>query len=180
MIHLWPTLWQDNLPSVKVMTTYSPRKLKDTKEWHCDQSFEECKKLEEQSMMTHPKEKIWKNGDMISPSQEMIQTSSLENENKNIYPKEHYNKEIITKWRQSMRRNDKNNQNKMNIDKYEIYIENTDYIRYDCHYFQVSLKSCFLLRYEIGASRKTCFDRNIHIISGDITDLSWSYIQGKV
>ena len=92
-------LWKDNLPSVEVLTTYSPRKLKDTKEWHGDQSSEECRESEEQSMMTHPREKIWKNGDTTSSSQEMIQTSSSKNENKNIYPKEHYNTEINIKWR---------------------------------------------------------------------------------
>ena len=133
-------LWQENLPSVKVVTTYSLRKSKDTKEWHVNQSSEECKESEEKSMMTHPREKIWNNGDMTSQSQEMIQTSSSENENKNIYPKEHYNKDISTEWRQSMRKNDKNNQSKMIIDKYEIskygiYIKNADYTRYDCQYF---------------------------------------------
>ena len=71
MIHLRP-LWQDNLPTVKIMTTYFLRKLKNTKEWHDDQSSEKWKEAEEQSMMTHPREKIWKNGDTTSPLNEMI------------------------------------------------------------------------------------------------------------
>ena len=40
------------------------------------------------------------------------------------------------------------NIDKYEISKYEIYIKNTTYTSYDCHYFQVSLNGYLLIRYE--------------------------------
>ena len=90
-----------------------------------------------------------------------------------------------------MRRNDKNDQSKMtqihktkglinevllniffHIDKNEIHIGSTRSTRYIFHYFQVSIKGCLTLMYEIGASRKICFDWNLRIIYGDNVDFS--------